>query len=148
MTDLGIHLVISLGTYIRILTWPAKTNKNFKIFTFTQALSRNLWISQRVRKANGFSMVAYWFSHPKMREYCLLTYSPRGKLDSADNEILRYKKKTLIFRQQKRSRIEWSLGFSSYTNWTLWLFILKVLSLLYKLLMPNFLAVAAEDSLF
>ena len=69
-------------------------------------------------------MYTCWFSVSQMRQFCLFTYPPRSKWASSEKMIFLPKSASSLSRSQahlaKRKRIGWSIGFNSWTNWTLY----------------------------
>ena len=78
-----------------------------------------------------FSMYAYGFSVPQMRQFCLFTYLPRSKWASSEKMIFLPNWESFASRSQahlaQRKRNGWSIGFNSKTNWTLYGFISRSL---------------------
>ena len=72
----------------------------------------------------GFSMYAWGFSVPQMRQFCLFTYPPSSKWASSEEMIVLPKSTSYVSRSQaqlaKRKLIGWSIGFNCWTNWTLY----------------------------
>ena len=73
----------------------------------------------------GFS--TYWcrFSVPQMRQFWLFTYPPRSKWTSSEKMFFFLPKSlsSVSWSQAylaKRKLIGWSIGFKSWTNWTLY----------------------------
>ena len=80
----------------------------------------------------GFSVYACGFSVTQMRQFCLFTYPQRSKWASCERMIFFLpKSSSSVSRSQahlvKRKLIGWSIGFNSWTNWTMYGVILRSL---------------------
>ena len=67
-----------------------------------------------------FNVCVQWgFSVPQMRQFCLFTYPPRSKWTSSEKMIFFFcQNRHLLYFEGKR--FGWSIGFNSWTNWSLY----------------------------